>query len=242
MNPGGQPCRGLEEVLERYRTLTPYVTLSGPTSFAPVIYHACEIVQSRGNSYHILVIIADGVVTTGMHEEQTIQAIVAASSLPLSIVMVGVGDGPFDTMERFDDKVPNRKFDNFQFVNFSKVQRKYGKNPALCDAKFATAALQEVPIQYKLICKMNYLGRSLGAAGPNHHLPSVVPPHLSFLPLDPPDVDFQNMAGGGGGGGGGGGVHQQPQDRSRMYQASYSAGASNEAPGMARLHTKYPQC
>ena len=66
-----------------------------------------------------------------------------ASKLPISIIVVGVGDGPWDMMQEFDDELPARKFDNFQFVPFDSVMSRVppGCNP---DTAFATAALMEV--------------------------------------------------------------------------------------------------
>jgi E3 ubiquitin-protein ligase RGLG len=65
-----------------------------PTSFAPLIYTAIEIVK-REMQYHILVIIADGQVT---NERETINAIVEASKYPLSIIMIGVGGTAFQIL------------------------------------------------------------------------------------------------------------------------------------------------
>ncbi|MBA0710219.1 hypothetical protein Golax_025207, partial [Gossypium laxum] len=130
-------CHGFEEVLDCYKKIVPNLRLSGshlynlfitnitpgPTSYAPVIDAAIDVVESSGGQFHVLVIIADGQVTRSVNtssnelspqEEKTINSIVNASSHPLSIVLVGVGDGPWEDMKKFDDKIPARAFDNFQ--------------------------------------------------------------------------------------------------------------------------------
>ncbi|KAM5586909.1 hypothetical protein ABKV19_005706 [Rosa sericea] len=120
------PCHGFEEVLTCYKRIVPALRLSGPTSYGPVIEAAMDIVEKSAGQYHVLVIIADGQVTRSINtndkelspqEEKTIKAIADASSYPLSIILIGVGDGPWEDMRKFDDKLPAREFDNFQTYN-----------------------------------------------------------------------------------------------------------------------------
>ena len=144
-------CVKLEGVLNAYSAIIADIAngriqMSGPTSFAPIIRKAIELV-TVSRKYHILIIIADGVIDTKKNKEETIQAIVDASKHPLSIVCVGVGAGPFDLLEQFDDCVPERDFDNFQFVNFHQTM-------ATCENQelgFATKAMMEIPEQWNYI-------------------------------------------------------------------------------------------
>ena len=187
MRPDGVPCRGFQEVLATYASVTPTVQLYGPTSFAPIINEATRVVAATGGEYHILLIVADGQVAQNC-EAETIQAIVNASRYPLSIVMVGVGDGPWDDMERFDDAIPHRPWDNFQFVNFEKSVTMRGGSceyvPPEAEAQFALDALMEVPDQYRTVSQLGYM-RSCpsAAAGPAQVLP---PPGVA--PAVPPGM------------------------------------------------------
>jgi hypothetical protein len=110
-------------------------------------------VRESGNKFHILVIIADGQMED---EGPTVSAIIDASKLPLSIVLVGVGDGPWDIMEEFDDHLPGRRFDNFQFVDFHSIRE--ARNT---EAAFALAALMEVPAQYKTMMELGYFSNNM---------------------------------------------------------------------------------
>ena len=145
-----RPCQGVQEVLEAYSQIGSTVTLSGPTNFAPIIRKAMEIVGER-RQYHILIIIADGDVT---QVQDTKTALQEASYFPLSIICVGVGDGPFHLMEELDDDVQHRAFDNFQFVDFHSIVRDSAVNP---EVEFARRALMEIPDQFIAIRKLGLL-------------------------------------------------------------------------------------
>lgn len=134
----------------------------GPTSLAPIIETAMRITQDSGYQYHILLIIADGQVPRccgansannrdeNYLEERTLQALVQASHFPLSIVLVGVGDGPWDEqlMHCQEDR---QLFDNFQFVDFTKIIMSREMPETEKEEQFALEALKKIPSQYAAI-------------------------------------------------------------------------------------------
>lgn len=150
-------CQGLDQVFVAYQNTANNVQMSGPTSFEPMIEKAMEIVYEAKASYHILVIITDGDISKG-YELSNIAALKKASLFPLSIIVVGVGDGPFDQMEDFDDQVEGRLFDNLQFINFTGLMEKNSTSLKKMEVQFALNATMEIPEQYKLIKEKNIMG------------------------------------------------------------------------------------
>ena len=148
---------GFQGVLNAYTKLieSNTVKMSGPTSFAPLIRRAIQITREEAG-YHILIILTDGDVTM---LQETADAIREASDYPLSIIVVGVGDGPFDTMETYDNVVGAKKFDNLQFVCWKDhvCGKNRGISEALRDDNFARDALQEIPRQMHCIQALGLL-------------------------------------------------------------------------------------
>ncbi|XP_077983033.1 copine-8-like [Glandiceps talaboti] len=100
-NPSNPFCAGIDGVLQAYQQSIRAVQLYGPTNFAPVINHVARFAASYtdGSNYFILLIITDGIISD---MEQTKAAVVGASRLPMSIIIVGVGPADFDAMEELD--------------------------------------------------------------------------------------------------------------------------------------------
>ncbi|KAK7598196.1 hypothetical protein V9T40_006431 [Parthenolecanium corni] len=177
MNPANPYCNGVVGVLEAYRNCIRQVQLFGPTNFSPVIEHVIKFAKSYddGKNYFILLILTDGVITD---MPQTIKSIVAASGLPISIIIVGIGNAEFDAMEVLDaDRVPleshgvRAQRDIVQFVPFNKFLSQ--GDPRTARVRLAKEVLAEVPRQV-----VSYM-RSRGFA------PQPAQQNISELPPNP---------------------------------------------------------
>ncbi|KAF3833791.1 hypothetical protein F7725_024995 [Dissostichus mawsoni] len=82
-------CAGIQGVVEAYQNCLPKIQLYGPTNIAPIIQ----------KEYFILLILTDGVITD---MADTREAIVHASHLPMSVIIVGVGNADFTDMQILD--------------------------------------------------------------------------------------------------------------------------------------------
>ena len=149
-NPSNPYCAGIQGVLAAYRQAITAVELYGPTNVAPVINHIANFAEASRDmktqqNYFILLLLTDGVITD---MKETKLAIIRASALPMSIIIVGVGGADFAAMNELDSddkrltvgtQVATR--DIVQFVPFRKFQ---GDDAAY---SLAQEVLAEVPRQ-----------------------------------------------------------------------------------------------
>lgn len=140
---------GIDEVISFYKKALNNVTLSGPTNFSEVIRKVNSIVREILNkgcnsNYHILMIITDGLISD---METTIDEIVESAKLPISIIIIGVGNADFYNMNILDgDDIPLKNSKNeiverdiVQFVPYNKFKGD--------KAKLSEEVLQEIPRQ-----------------------------------------------------------------------------------------------
>uniref|UniRef100_A0A8D2D1R6 Copine-1 n=1 Tax=Sciurus vulgaris TaxID=55149 RepID=A0A8D2D1R6_SCIVU len=103
-NPNNPYCAGIQGIVDAYRQALPQVRLYGPTNFAPIINHVARFAaqaayQGTASQYFVLLLLTDGAVTD---VEATREAVVHASKLPMSVIIVGVGGADFEAMEELD--------------------------------------------------------------------------------------------------------------------------------------------
>ncbi|KAG0221437.1 Copine-8 [Mortierella sp. GBA43] len=150
-NPQFPEVEGVDGILAAYWHALQHAQLYGPTNFSPVINQTATICNQfrsgQKEEYYVLLILTDGVITD---MDNTIRAIVEASRLPMSIIIVGVGSANFDNMNILDaDEVPLQSNgvrmarDIVQFVPFREFQAGVFGGEAL-----AEAVLAEVPDQF----------------------------------------------------------------------------------------------
>ncbi|CAL6040159.1 Copine_I [Hexamita inflata] len=101
----------IDEVIRAYDKAVKSVELSGPTSYQPMFQEAMKISNQQMT---LLIILTDGDI---QNKQRDMQALIELSKFPIACCAIGFGDGPFNTMEEFDDMI-GRKFDNFQFAEY----------------------------------------------------------------------------------------------------------------------------
>merc|ERR1719510_2401628 len=156
LSPDNNPfCLGVEGLLQAYRHSLQSVKLYGPTNFSPVINHVANFArayQANGNQYFVLLMLTDGIITD---LDATLSSIIAASDLPMSIIIIGVGDEDFSAMEALDSddkllrangRVASR--DIVQFVELRKFLMNFGGGQMTWNKEaLAKEVLAEVPKQ-----------------------------------------------------------------------------------------------
>jgi hypothetical protein len=135
---------GVDGILDAYRqTFSAGLTMSGPTDFTQVMQAAAmralrsqrEAMSEGKQKYSVLLILTDGAVSD---VKATARCIDAVDTAPLSIVIVGIGDADFSSMQFLDDHAGD--IDIAQFVEFNMHTQEDNKS-------LASSTLREIPSQ-----------------------------------------------------------------------------------------------
>jgi copine 5/8/9 len=175
-NESNPNVEGVYGILNTYYESLRKVQMSGPTLFQQVISQASAIAASYPQSqsqqtYHVLLIITDGVIND---MDQTIDSIIRADDLPLSIIIVGVGEADFSDMHKLDGDGTGHvsrsgmkgKRDIVQFCNMQDFRHLIGESYRhACASK----VLEELPKQLTDY----YTQKNIV---PNHHVVQPPPP------------------------------------------------------------------
>ena len=126
LNDDNKKIKGIENIIKTYKDTLNKVELSAGTFFAPVINNINGIIKDENKklSYYILLIISDGFFED---MEQIIDAVIESSKLPMSIIIIGVGDVVINDMKKLNgeygklisSKGEELKKDIVQYVHYN---------------------------------------------------------------------------------------------------------------------------
>lgn len=154
--------------MQAYHKCVREVRFYGPTNFAPIVQAAArkastyrngnkyqvsrEIESLTISSFQILLIVTDGAICDMI---PTTKAIVEASGLPMSIIIVGVGNADFDKMDELDgDNVRlsyNGRYAERDIVQFVPINDFTERNIVIPENIMAALA-KEVLAEVSYIC------------------------------------------------------------------------------------------
>ena len=154
-------CEKMSGFIEAYRSCFEDIQLHGPSFLAPSIRYIIKSIKfTTGSHYYILWIFTDGGVTD---MDEVLEAIIDASLLPLSIVIIGMGNDDFQDMQELDSdycplsnpKGKRAHRDIVSFIPFSQfLEGEYGTDPEQSRINLAREVLREVPDQLVSYMKM----------------------------------------------------------------------------------------
>ncbi|VDL72613.1 unnamed protein product [Nippostrongylus brasiliensis] len=139
-------CRGLDGVIESFRKALSLVTPMRTAKFAPIVSYATRLSHRsgfRGLHYHVLTIFTRG---TPTDLKEFSNAIAAASDAPLSVLIVGVGNGDFSHLVKLAAKRKEGTRPLLQFISLAEIVE---PNDSISEnrSRIAQKALRAVPEQ-----------------------------------------------------------------------------------------------
>lgn len=156
MGDENSECQGVQGILDAYKQAFDKVELAGPTYYHKIIdkssTYASNHCTQEHQHYYVLLIITDGEYND---KEETIQSLIHASNLPVSVVIVGVGDVSFHNMhvlDANDHPLHNHDYTDWcvrDIVQCATVKEFAKSNVNACEATHALVrkTMQAIPAQ-----------------------------------------------------------------------------------------------
>ena len=145
----------VDNIIKEYYECLNRIEFSYPTYFAPLINKIINEIKKEEDilEYHVLMILTDGIIDD---YQDTVDALVEGSFLPLSVIIIGIGNANFKEMVDLDgDNKPlisrsgkKRQRDLVQFVPFNKFEGD--------EKKLTEEVLDEIPRQIMEFYTLNF--------------------------------------------------------------------------------------